>query len=48
MPKLEILCINHYQEVFRDAIFAEMVQSHWRLDNKNNSDEYCKSSMTLG
>ena len=30
--------------MFRDVIFAEMVQSRWRLDNKNKSDEHCKSS----
>lgn len=47
IPKLEILRIDRCRKVFRDVIFAEMVQSRWRLDNKNNSDEYCKSSTTL-
>jgi hypothetical protein len=40
VPKLEILRIDRHRKVFRDVIFAEMVQSRWRLDNKNNSDEH--------
>jgi hypothetical protein len=46
IPKLEILRIDRHRKVFRDVIFAEMVQSRWRLDNKNNGDEHCKSSAT--